>query len=122
MGEHDEQTPRSTPTEPVVVGRASRPLTQQIGRVAILVAGGIFALFALFNAQFVDFSWVFGETVVERSSQGRLAGGVPLILLLAVAFVLGMVVGAGLWSRRSVRRADRRARRQGKRSPKDQDD
>jgi hypothetical protein len=92
---------------PVQVGRPSRPVTQQLGRIAMIVAGGIFALFAIFNAQHVDFSWVFASTEVVTVDKERVAGGVPLILLLVVAFALGAVVGAGAWARSNTKRQHR---------------
>lgn len=94
----------------VKVGKAPRPVTQQVGRIAMLVAGGVFALFALFNAHYVDFNWLFGKTVVETTSAGRTGGGVPLIILLLAAFGLGSVVGAGLWGRHMAKRAARPAK------------
>lgn len=82
------------------VGRARTPVSQQVGRVAMVVAGAVFALFAIFNAQHVDFSWVFGSTEVVTAGGDRVTGGVPLIVLLLGAFVLGAVVGFGAALRR----------------------
>lgn len=71
------------------------PFTQQLGRVSLVVLAVLFVIFALANAQPVDFSWVFGETEVLRDSRGRpIRGGVPLILLLIASFVLGALVTA----------------------------
>lgn len=88
------------PAQPITVGKAPKPLTQQVGRIAVVAAAAIFLLFALFNWQYVDFSWVFGKTEVLTQGNERLSGGVPLIVLLVVAFGLGAVVGAGTMHRR----------------------
>ncbi len=84
----------------VEVGRASTPISQQLGRVMMVVAGGIFALFAMFNMDYVDFSWVFGSSEVVTAGGERVTGGIPLIVLLIAAFVLGVIVGIGSAARR----------------------
>ncbi len=100
--------PRAKPgrgaAEPVEVGRPRTPFSQQVGRIAMVVAGAVFTLFALFNAQYVDFSWVFGSSEVVTAGGERVTGGVPLIVLLIAAFVLGAIVGAGAVARRRPRR------------------
>lgn len=84
------------------------PATQQVGRVTIVVLAVLFGVFAVANAQFVDFSWIFGGTEVVESGGSRVAGGVPLIVLLLASFLLGSAVGVLLgWRRR--RRHDHRA-------------
>lgn len=87
---------------------ASTPVTQQIGRVVAVLLLVLFIVFALDNAQRVDFSWVLGETQVREDVTGATAGGVPLIVLLLASFLVGAVVGAvGVWqARRAGRRGD----------------
>jgi uncharacterized integral membrane protein len=76
------------------------PMTQQLGRVVLVVVAALFVFFALANAHFVDFSWLFGETQVVEQGGERVRGGVPLIVLLLVAFVAGAVVATLLsWQR-----------------------
>jgi uncharacterized integral membrane protein len=85
---------------------ASTPLTQQIGRAVAVVLLVLFIVFAVDNAQRVDFSWVLGETQVREDVAGATTGGVPLIVLLVASFLVGACVGAvGVWQ---VRRAGRR--------------
>lgn len=108
------------PVESIRVGREPRPLSQQVGRIAMLVAAGLFFVFAVVNARYVDFSWVFGETFVREVRGERTGGGVPLIVLLLGAFLLGSVVGAGAMARRQTRKSVRRAtKRTGEPKPKD---
>lgn len=82
------------------------PLTQQIGRIAIVVLAILFGVFAVVNSQAVDFSWVFGETHVRPAPAGEgEVGGVPLIVLLVAAFVVGALLGALLqWNAARGRR------------------
>ncbi len=90
------------------------PLSQKIGRILIGILVVLFGVFAVANAQPVDFSWIFGETRVELDPAGeRVEGGVPLIVLLGAAFLIGLLLGLALvWqNRRSKRRAERRGRR-----------
>lgn len=84
-------------------GTSRTPVTQQLGRIAVLAAAVVFVIFALDNAQHVDFSWVFGESRVVERDGARVAGGVRLIVLLGVAFVVGASVG-GLVTRMRARR------------------
>jgi uncharacterized integral membrane protein len=89
--------------------RPGTPLTQQLGRAVVLLAAVLFGVFAVFNAQHVDFSWVFGETAVVEAGGERVSGGVRLIILLLVSFALGALVTwavGGLRARRA--RRDRR--------------
>jgi uncharacterized integral membrane protein len=105
----DRPEAASQPPEP-----PSIPLSQKLGRVLIGVLVVLFGVFAVANAQPVDFSWIFGETQVEIDPTGeRVAGGVPLIALLVAAFVIGLLLGLVLaWQgRRSRRRAERRGDR-----------
>jgi uncharacterized integral membrane protein len=83
------------------------PLTQQIGRVAVVVVAVVFVVFALANAQHVDFSWVLGETEVVQQGGERVSGGVPLIVLLLLAFAAGaLVAGLLAWQRGRHRRRE----------------
>jgi len=82
---------------------AGTPLTQQVGRVVLVVVALLFLVFALANAQYVTFAWVFGETKVVEVAGERVSGGVPLIVLLVASFGFGAVV-AGLAMLRSGRR------------------
>lgn len=72
-------------------------------------AVALFTAFALANRQAVDFSWLFGATEVTEVAGERVGGGVPLILLLVAAFLLGIVVGTTgtLLRARARRRAAR---------------
>lgn len=87
--------------------RPSTPITQQIGRLVLVVLLALFAVFAAVNAQPVDFSWVFGETRVAETAEGT-TGGVPLILLLLASFALGAVIALG--AARTARHRRRAAR------------
>lgn len=116
-----EQRPATSP--PAASGAQPKPpvpFTQQLGRVSLVVLAVLFVVFALANAQPVDFSWVFGESEVLRDSRGRpVGGGVPLIVLLIASFVLGALVTAlAIFQVRRARshrdaadRAERRRRR-----------
>lgn len=81
------------------------PLTQQIGRVVTVLLAVLFGVFVVANAQYVDFSWVFGGTEVVRDAAGeRLRGGVPLIVLLLGSFLLGaLVAGFTVWQVKRAR-------------------
>lgn len=87
------------------------PMTQQLGRIAVIVILVLFAIFAIANSQSVSFSWLFGETQVDQVIQNgevvRESGGVPLIVLLVVSFVLGAIVGWFSKSRTERRRGQR---------------
>lgn len=75
---------------PGVVRRAGHALSQ----AALLSLSAIFAVFALANRQPVSFSWLVGENLATTTATGEpVSGGVPLILLLVVAFVLGFAIG-----------------------------
>lgn len=89
------------------------PLTQQLGRIVVVVLAILFGVFAVANAQYVDFSWVFGgTTVVEAADGDRLRGGIPLIVLLVASFVLGALVsGLAVWQLNRAR-AHRRVAQQ----------
>lgn len=83
--------------------REGAPMTQQLGRVVLIVAAVLFGVFAVTNAQYVEFSWVFGGTeVVERGGE-RASGGVPLIVLLLASFAIGALI-AWIVTLRSERR------------------
>ncbi len=94
-------------TTTVAVGRT--PFTQHLGRIALVAVGVLFTIFALVNSQRVDFNWIFGETIVQRTAQGsdlvRTSGGVPLIILLVGSFVLGAVFATLAGWRRHRRKA-----------------
>ncbi len=81
------------------------PLTQQAGRVVVVLVAVLFTVFALDNAQHVDFSWVFGGTEVVEQAEERASGGVRLIVLLVSSFVAGGTVGALSMLARARRRA-----------------
>lgn len=81
------------------------PLTQQVGRVVLIAAAVLFVVFAVVNWQSVEFNWVFGSSEITPAPGGGTTGGVPLIVLLVGAFVLGAIVGR-LSSWRRHRRRD----------------
>jgi uncharacterized integral membrane protein len=93
------------PAGPSAVARFRQGAVRGVGIAAI----ALFTAFALANRQAVDFSWLFGATEVTEVAGERVGGGVPLILLLVVAFLLGIVVGTTgtLLRARSRRRAAR---------------
>ncbi|MFP4634947.1 MAG: hypothetical protein ACLFRD_03725, partial [Nitriliruptoraceae bacterium] len=98
-----EQAPAEPAKEPT-------PLTQQLGRAVVVLLVVLFAVFAVDNSQPVDFSWVFGGTTVEDDPSGSgQTGGVPLIVLLLIAFVIGGLIGSFVsWQvARSRRRRER---------------
>lgn len=89
----------------------STPITQQIGRVVVVLLAVGFGVFAVANAQHVAFSWLFGETQVMVDASGeRLSGGVPLIVLLVASLAIGVVVGMTIAWQRARQRARRHAR------------
>lgn len=93
-------------------GPTPTPVTQQIGRVVVVAAMVLFGVFAAVNVQRVDYNWVFGETEVVQQGGEYVSGGVPLIVLLVAAFVLGGIVGAGLvWRQQRRRRSARSGQR-----------
>lgn len=101
-----EGQPAHTPPEPPRVSFA-----QKLGRVVIAILVVLFGVFAVANAQRVDFSWIFGETQVQIDETGaRVDGGVPLIVLLGASFVVGLMLGLVVaWqSARNRRRAERK--------------
>ncbi len=112
--------PGATPAEPTVEART--PLTQQIGRVIVGVAALLFLVFAFVNSQRVTFDWIFGESVAVTTPEG-VVGGVPLIVLLLAAFLLGVLVGVGLLlraqrTRQVSPRTGRSGRLSGTRTPR----
>jgi uncharacterized integral membrane protein len=102
----DSAPERGTAGAPVGM-REPTPITQQLGRVVIVLLAVLFGVFAVDNSQAVDFSWVFGESRVAPDG----TGGVPLIVLLVVAAAVGAALGALIewqWLRgRRARRAER---------------
>lgn len=107
-GRSDEDRTAGRRADAPAVDRGPLPLSQVVGRVVLGAIAVLFVIFAVFNRQPVDFSWVFGETQVVKEGGDYVSGGVPLIVLLIGSFVLGGVVSAGLlWRRRRVRRTRR---------------
>lgn len=108
----------SSPDRTPVAGEADRsapppstPITQQIGRVVVVLLAVGFGVFAVANAQHVAFSWLFGETQVMVDASGeRLSGGVPLIVLLVASLAIGVVVGMTIAWQRARQRSRRHAR------------
>ena len=80
---------------------APRPVSQTVGRIVLVILGILVVVFALANRQRVAFSWLFGETQVVEQGGEYVSGGIPLILLLLGAFLLGLVIGWGMTRRRS---------------------
>ena len=95
--------PRPAAPEPP---RAS--FAQKFGRVVIAILVVLFGVFAVANSQPVDFSWLFGESQVEIDPTGeRVAGGVPLIILLGAAFAIGLFLGLVIaWQSARKRRSE----------------
>lgn len=108
----DQEPPEDTGGEP----RPAAPepprtsFAQKLGRVVIAVLVVLFGVFAVANAQPVDFSWLFGETQVDIDPTGeRVGGGVPLILLLGAAFAIGLFLGLVIaWQSARRRRSEDR--------------
>lgn len=96
------EAPRAEPAEPSAA--PPTPLTQQIGRVVIGLVAVLFLVFAFVNRQRVTFDWILGQSATVETPEG-VVGGVPLIFLLLGAFLLGIVIGAGLlWRTQRARR------------------
>ena len=94
-------------------GRGTRtPTAARVGRIAVLLLAVLFGVFALVNSQSVDFSWILGETTVESDATGETTGGIPLIVLLFVSFILGAALG-GWWTWQAGRTRQRRRDRPG---------
>ncbi len=95
-GEAEQEKPRT-------------PLTQQIGRVVVVLLVVVFAVFAVTNSQPVDFSWLVGETTATFDQAGEhVGGGVPLIALMLASLAVGFALGALIvWQ---VGRSRRRAK------------
>jgi uncharacterized integral membrane protein len=105
--ERTDQTPEEAPQE----SQVSKLTTFRHGLVRgiAIAALALFVAFALANSQAVDFHWLFGQNEVQTSGGDRTGGGVPLILLLLGAFLLGLIVGAsGLALRQRRKRSDDR--------------
>jgi uncharacterized integral membrane protein len=78
--------------------RTRTPTSAQVGRIAVLLLAALFGVFALVNSHPVGFSWILGETRVQQDAAGDVTGGgVPLIVLLLVSFILGATLG-GWWT------------------------
>lgn len=113
--------PRGEPPAPTEHPRDEpppTPLTQQLGRIALVLLAVVFGVFAVANSHPVDFSWLVGETEVVEAADGT-RGGVPLIILLLASFAIGALLGAlfewQLLHRRSrPRRSDDRRGRKGR--------
>lgn len=111
----DETRPNDgQPSAPeVVIGRP--PVGRRIARTLLIAWLVLVVIFAILNLHWVDFDWIFGETVVVEVAGERQSGGVPLVLLLVGAFASGLLTGitiVGLRVRRA-RRAAREKQRQG---------
>ena len=103
--EQGEATPTPEATrgaEPSALTRFGHGVVRGIGIAAV----ALFTAFALANRQYVSFGWLFGQSEVQEVAGDRVSGGVPLIVLLIAAFVLGAIAGAVLVALRS--RARRR--------------
>lgn len=79
--------PELDPGEAMSLGR-------KVGLTVVIVLAVLFGVFAVGNSHRVTFSWVFGVTEARVDAAGNPVGGVPLILLLIAALVIGLVVGA----------------------------
>ena len=73
--------------------QAASTAGHRTAQFALVAAGVVMAVFAFANLQPVSFSWLVGQTEVVRTDSGDITGGVPLIVLLLSAFVLGAIVG-----------------------------
>jgi uncharacterized integral membrane protein len=103
-GDREDLRPRGTAAD-----GASDPGRRpgiRAGQIAVLFLAVLFGVFALVNSHPVRFSWLFGETLVERDAAGEVTGGVPLIVLLLLSFILG--AGLGGWWTWQAGRARRR--------------
>lgn len=110
----EERSPDGSPAEgahpgaeAVPSGDRATPITQQLGRLLVVVLLATFVVFALDNAQHVDFSWLVGGTEVTQVGGERVEGGVRLIVLLLGAFGIGALVGGTIIGARA--RAKRKA-------------
>jgi uncharacterized integral membrane protein len=101
-------TEERTATQEASTARSKVPATVRATQVSVLLVAAIFGVFAVANSHRVDFSWLVGETQVSRDAAGQVvSGGVPLIVLLLLSFILGAVLG-GAWVGQVVRRRRRR--------------
>jgi glycerol-3-phosphate dehydrogenase (NAD(P)+) len=66
-----------------------------------IAAFALFVAFALANMHRVEFSWLLGRSEILEVA-GETTGGVPLIVLLGAAFVLGIILGWALTSMRAL--------------------
>jgi uncharacterized integral membrane protein len=101
-----DQEPRPEPPEepgPGAMTRFGQGFLRGIG----IAAFALFVAFALANMHRVEFSWLLGRSEILEVA-GETTGGVPLIVLLGAAFVLGIILGWALTSARA------RARRRGR--------
>lgn len=110
--ELDRDPPGASPADGAPDAAADEPgvpWTQQLGRATVVVLAVLFGVFAVANSQRVDFSWVFGETLVrdDPAGEGQI-GGVPLIVLLLASSLIGAAIGALLeWQMLRRRRRPR---------------
>jgi uncharacterized integral membrane protein len=82
--------PDTTPARQSEKGLSKREQT----RLAVaLVAGALAVLFAVLNFDKVKVNWIFGTW------------STPLVLVIAVSFLLGMLVGVFVWRRRTKTKA-----------------
>lgn len=117
-GDRPDARGRERRPEPGVPKRQRTPVTQKLGRVALVLLAVLFGIFAADNSHSVDFAWVFGESQVAADG----TGGVPLIVLLVVAAAIGAALGALIeWQFLRGRRARRADRKSSKRADRDRD-
>lgn len=98
-----EPRPEPSPQEsgPGAVARFGQGFARGIGIAAFV----LFVAFAVGNLHRVEFNWLLGRSEILEVA-GETTGGVPLIVLLLAAFVLGAILGWALTSMRA--RARRR--------------
>jgi uncharacterized integral membrane protein len=108
QGERERTAEGAAGDDAVGADQRSVPTSVRVAQTAVLLLAVLFGVFALVNSQPVDFSWVFGETQVERTAGGEVtSGGIPLIVLLLVSFIFGAVLG-GWWVGAATKARQRR--------------
>jgi uncharacterized integral membrane protein len=80
-------------TKPTAPAKSKRDLTRQLGA---LVVGGLIVAFALLNRKDVEVNWILGTW------------STPLIVVIAISFLLGLAGGFLLRGRRRGRESKRR--------------
>jgi uncharacterized integral membrane protein len=84
--------PQAKETRPATTGERAPAKRERARQVAALAIGALVAVFAVVNLDRVDVNWILGTW------------STPLILVIAVTFVLGAALGAFLATRRGRRR------------------